>query len=70
MGAGDILRLVFALIAACIFVYAGMQMGSIRSIGGNSLVEAGFQAEATMYYGFALLSVAIGMPRSQATKPK
>ena len=72
----NVARLVLAIIAAAVFTVAGMSMLAaadamdIHSVGGTSIDEAFFQAFglftkafAMVLFGFAILSVSLGIPR-------
>lgn len=54
------LRPLVALLTAGIFVFAGLTMLSIRSVSGDSVAEAFYQAFGIFSFGFAGLALLTG----------
>ncbi len=52
-----------AIVAALIFAFAGIQLIGIHSIAGDTIAEAFYNAVGMMSFGFAALSLAIGVRR-------
>jgi len=72
MSGSQIIRLVVSVLAAYFFIDAGGDMSGIRSVSGDSINEAFYQAFGTLSYGLAALSIVIGLPsnpRIGSTKP-
>ena len=56
-------RLILAFVAAALLAIAGWQMVGIRSISGDSINEAFYNAFGYAMFGFAALSLALGFKR-------
>lgn len=62
MSISQLIRLLISLAAAFFFYQAGQDMSDIKSVSGDSINEAFYQAMGTLSYGLAALSVVIGCP--------
>ena len=64
MTGAQFVRLAAAAVAAILFVFAGNEMRDIKSVSGDSIAKAFYQAVGLFSYGMAALSVAIGLPHN------
>lgn len=56
-------RFVFGSLAALAFLWAGYEMTTLQSVGGNTVAEAFDHYVGYFSYGMAFLSLAIALPR-------
>lgn len=61
--ANDALPAIFGIVGFLLFIFAGYQLVTMRSVSGDSLAEEFYHAVGWLSWGLAALSMAVGLRR-------